>query len=150
MHIEKANVKDSSALTDLTLRSKAFWGYSDQQMEEWTGDLEVSKNYIETNWVYLIKIKNKSVGYYSFQRISRSKVKLDNLFIDPSRIGTGLGKLLMDDFLQRVKRLNFEIITLDADPHAEAFYSKFGFKTIDQLPSSVSGRTLPVMELRLE
>lgn len=43
----------------------------------------------------------------------------------------------------------FKTVTLDAEPNAERFYLKFGFKTVDQLASSIPNRFLPVMELDL-
>jgi len=39
---------------------------------------------------------------------------------------------------------------LDADPHAEGFYQKFGFVTVEQRPSTIAGRYLPIMQLDLE
>jgi len=43
-------------------------------------------------------------------------VKLDNVFVEPNFIGKGFGIMLMKDFLQRIKDLNFERVVLDSDP----------------------------------
>ena len=147
--IEKATTSDSTALSELTMRSKAHWGYSDQQLEQWREDLQVSAQYLEQNEAFLTRTKDQIQGYYSFSRVSESIIKLDNIFVDPAFIGTGLGHALMTDFLERAKKLGTTTITLDAEPNAEPFYQKFGFQTVGQLKSSIPNRFLPVMELRL-
>lgn len=43
------------------------------------------------------------IGYYSYIYLNEDEVKLDNLFLLPTYIGKGIGKLLMNDFLQRIK-----------------------------------------------
>lgn len=147
--IQRATISDSTELSELTLKSKAYWGYSEEQIEEWREDLQVSKRYIEDNDVFLIRENDHITGYYSFKEVSNSTIKLDNIFINPEHIGTGLGSRLMKDFLCRVKELEMVTITLDAEPNAEKFYRKFGFKTVGQLKSSIPNRCLPKMELNL-
>lgn len=80
---------------------------------------------------------------------NETTIKLDNLFILPEFIGTGLGRILMNHFLEKVKDYEIEKITLDAEPNAEDFYKKFGFIRIGQLESSIKNRFLPIMELNL-
>ena len=89
-------------------------------------------------------------GYYSYSEVSSIKVKLDNIFISPTYIGQRLGKKLMTDFINRIEQTSYKEITLDAEPNAESFYKKFGFKTVGQLESSIVGRTLPIMVLSLD
>ena len=147
--IEKATTKDSEELSNLTFKSKAHWGYSIDQMEKWREDLQVSKDYIQNNEVFLVKDGSQIIGYYSYFKNSDSTVKLDNIFIDPDHMGRGLGSVLMNDFIARINKLQVTTITLDAEPNAEKFYERFGFRTIDQLKSSIPDRYLPVMELKL-
>lgn len=147
--IEEAHIDDSQALTDLTFRSKAYWGYSANQMEIWREDLQVSPAYIEQNHVFRLTDSGDLIGYYSYFAIEGVKVKLDNLFVDPAYIGKGYGKQLFLDFVARMRHVNVDHITLDADPHAELFYKQFGFEVIGQKPSTVPGRFLPIMHLEL-
>lgn len=148
--IERAKARDADGLTTLTRTSKAHWGYSAEQMEEWKDDLMVSETYIEENEVYLKRYGDEVIGYYSYRSISETTIKLDNLFIAPKYMGKGIGQELINDFFNRVKQTKCNIVTLDADPHAETFYLKFGFRTIDQKETSIPGRFLPIMELELE
>ena len=150
MTIEKARKKDARILTDLTIRSKSYWDYSAEQIMSWKDDLTITTAYIDKNEVYKLTNKhNIIIGYYSYIILNNAVIKLDNLFIDPPYIGLDYGTLLMNDFLKRIKSLKFEKVTLDADPNAEKFYHKFGFKTVGKLKSTVENRFLPIMEIKI-
>ena len=148
MKINKAIPEDHIILTEITKRSKNHWGYGLEQIKLWRDDLAISENYIRNHSVYKI-IQEDIIGYYSYFQLEATKVKLDNLFVDPIYIGKGIGRKLMDDFLKRVKEENYKIITLDADPNATNFYTKYGFETVGEIPTSIEGRFLPVMEKML-
>lgn len=147
--ITKSTLEDHEILTDITKKSKAYWGYSDEQIEIWSELLIITKNYIEINHVYKLIIEDKTVGYYSYFYLNEKEVKLDNLFVLPNYIGTGLGKLLMNNFLNRIKNSEIEKIILDSEPNAEKFYDYFGFKKVGQIETSIKNRYLPIMELRV-
>ena len=51
MKIEKATIHDSGILTEITMKSKAYWGYSEEQIMEWNNFLTISIDYIEKNTV---------------------------------------------------------------------------------------------------
>lgn len=150
MKIEKSIRTDSKKLTELTIRSKSHWDYSMQQIEKWRDDLTVSEDYIIEKEVYkLIDSKDKIIGYYSFFKIDEVNVKLENLFVEPKFIGYGYGKMLMNDFIERIRKTRTEKIILDSDPNAENFYAKNGFKVVGKLKTSIEGRFLPIMELKV-
>lgn len=149
MTIEKAKNTDGKELTELTLRSKSHWNYSKEQIDKWKNDLTVTSNYIDEKEVFKLLADNILIGYYSYFELNEENVKLENLFIEPKFIGQGYGKLLMSDFLQRVKKAEYNKVTLDADPNAERFYSNIGFKVVEQLKSSMKDRFLPIMEMEI-
>ena len=150
MKIEKSIRTDSKKLTELTIRSKSHWDYSMQQIEKWRDDLTVSEDYIIEKEVYkLIDSKDKIIGYYSFFKIDEVNVKLENLFVESKLMGYGYGKMLMNDFIERIRKTRTEKIILDSDPNAENFYAKNGFKVVGKLKTSIEGRFLPIMELKV-
>ena len=149
MTIQKANPNDHQILTEITKKSKAYWGYSEEQIEIWSPFLTVSKEYIETNLVYNLVVDDKIIGYYSFFHESENTIKLDNLFVLPEFIGKGFGKILMSDFLKRLKNIDVQKVILNSEPNAEVFYIKFGFVKIGQIETSIKDRYLPVMELKM-
>lgn len=149
MTIQKAIPGDHEILTQITKKSKAYWGYSNEQIEDWSPFLTVTEEYIETNSVFNLMLDNEIVGYYSFFHESENSLKLDNLFVLPDFIGKGFGKLLMNDFLVRLQDLSVQKVVLNSEPNAESFYIKFGFVKIGQIETSIKDRYLPIMELKM-
>ncbi len=147
MKIVKATSKDDEVLTDITKKSKAFWGYSDEQILKWNDSLTVSKEYIETYNVFKLITEDTIIGYYSYFNIENDTIKLDNLFILPEYIGKGFGKLLMNDFLNKLEKSETKKVQLHADPNAENFYLKLGFKKVGEFETTIKNRFMPIMEL---
>ena len=145
-----AEPNDNELLTTITKMSKAYWGFSDEILQEWEHLLTITKDYIEKNKVYKLLQNDQIIGYYSYFSTDENTIKLDNIFILPEFIGKGFGKILMNDFLKNIKQLGINKVTLDSEPNAEKFYKTFGFETIGQLESSIKDRYLPIMELQIE
>jgi len=150
MIITKSKKTDHIKLTTITKKSKAYWGYSQQQIKIWDRELTLTKEYIDQNEVYSLVIEGRIIGYYSYLSIGSNKVKLDNLFILPDFIGKQLGTRLMEDFLMRVKEKGFTVVTLDSEPNSENFYKKLGFRVVGQLATSIKDRYMPIMEKDLQ
>lgn len=146
----KATPQDARALTSLTLQSKAYWGYTTQQMALWQDQLTITPVYLKNHDVRKLVKKDTNIitGYYSYYKEGNTVV-LDNLFVLPGYIGLGVGRRLLEDFLHSMKQAGNTLITVDADPNAEGFYAAFGFKTIGHKVTQIEGRFLPVMELGL-
>ena len=146
-NIKRALPSDHSVLTEITMDGKAFWGYSKEQLSNWENDLTITEKYLLENETYKLILNGEIIGYYSFLKLTENHLKLDYLFLFQNFIGKGFGQLLLNDFLERAKRMNIIDIILEADPNAENFYKKFGFVTYDQRESSINGRFLPQMKL---
>ncbi|XLS29091.1 GNAT family N-acetyltransferase [Flavobacteriaceae bacterium M23B6Z8] len=146
--VYEATEKDAKTLTELTLLSKGHWGYTLEQLKEWTAELTITAHYLRTFQVYKLVDEGEIIGYYSWAG-KPPLALLDNLFIHPEHLGKGYGRLLMEDFLARIKAGNFKLARLDADPNAADFYTKFGFVKVGQLQSTIPGRFLPIMERKL-
>lgn len=150
MEIKKTNRNDAKSITELTLRSKNYWNYGAEQMEEWRDEMTIDSKYIDENQVYKLVDNEKLIGFYAYQPENTKDIKLNFFFVEPDCIGKGYGKLLMNDFLIRIKNTDCERVILDADPNAEKFYERLGFKVIGKLQSSIKNRILPIMELKIQ
>lgn len=150
INIERAAAADHSVLTQISFESKAFWGYSTAQLETWKHDLIITPEYIAQNNLYKMVLNSDIIGFYSFIRSSDDHIILEHLFVLPEHIGKGFGKNLLDHFLKIAEDLKSKSITLEADPHAESFYKKFGFTIFGYKESSVAGRFLPEMIYHLQ
>ncbi|WP_264552019.1 GNAT family N-acetyltransferase [Flavobacterium sp. N2038] len=149
MKLQKATAEDHILLTEITKKSKAYWGYSEEQITEWSNNLTVTEDYIEKNNVFNLVEETKIIGYYSYIIQDNNQVELDNLFILPEYIGRGLGSYLMNDFLERMRNEKIKKIILDSEPNAEQFYQKIGFRKIGEFETSIKNRFMPIMEMNL-
>ncbi len=148
MTIEKANITDNEILTSITKKSKAYWGYSAEQIQKWDKNLTISQDYIRDHNVFKLIENGFIIGYYSYVFKDEKVIELDNLFILPEHIGRGFGKYLLLDFLNRIKETGVEKITLDSEPNAEEFYVKLGFVKIGEFETSIKNRFMPIMEMK--
>lgn len=150
MNIKKTTKNDASDLTELTIQSKSFWNYGEEQIEAWREELTITEKYIEDNQVYKLLVGNSLIGFYAYQPENEDDVKLNYLFIEPKFIGKGYGKTLMMDFLNRIENSKYKRVILDADPNAEKFYAGLGFRVIGKLKSTIKDRFLPIMEMKIK
>jgi len=147
--IQAADPSDATDISKLTKVSKAFWGYSDEQMSEWDEVLTISQEYIEENIVFKLIVDLDLVAYYSMIHVDEKHIKLDNLFVHPEHMKNGLGSLLLGEAISLAQELGYQVMILDADPNSKSFYDLHGFVEVDQKESSIEGRYLPVMGIRL-
>ncbi len=147
MKIQKATPKDHIILTEITKKSKAYWDYSDEQLQKWEEELTITTKQIEEEQFYLLieEETNKIIAYYSFYEEDKYTIMLENLFVLPDYIGKGYGRFLMNDLSERLKNTKIDTIKLNADPNAEIFYKRMGFGTIGYLETDIFGRFLSIM-----
>lgn len=150
MKIIEASSDDNLVLTEITKKSKSFWEYTEEQMKEWSGLLTITSEYIQNNKVYKLVVNHSVVAYYSYFNIDKYSIRLDNLFVLPENIRKGYGKLLMNDFILKIKQSGRTTIILHADPNAEKFYESFGFIKIGEIETSIKDSFLPIMKLQLD
>jgi len=149
--IRPADPSEGSFLTELTIRSKAHWGYSEAFMVLATPELEFRpEKFMPDFLVYVLEMDNIRVGFCSLLRVDDDTVELHDLFIDPAHIGCGHGKRLWFFALDIARGRGFRRLTLTADPNAEPFYLAQGAVRIEEQPSPVQhDRVLPVLEYLL-
>jgi GNAT superfamily N-acetyltransferase len=134
---------DAPVLSELALRSKGHWGYSASFLEACRAELTYSPSLCGSGALRVCEVADVVVG---FHLVSGSE--LEALFVDPPSIGTGVGGLLLRDALSLARAAGVRVLSLSADPSAEAFYLHHGARRVGEVPSgSVPGRVLPRLEL---
>lgn len=147
--IERAKSSDGEILTEIALRSKAFWGYSNEQIESWREDLTVFPEMFEKYTISKYLVENQIAGFYILEEVNALTSNLKFLFISPDFIKKGIGYQLLQHAIVTSKTQGHTKMLVLSDPNAETFYAKHGFKVYAQMESSVPGRFLPEMELQL-
>lgn len=145
--IRRAQPSEAMTLTELALRSKAYWGYDEAFMAACREALMVTEKKITQHHVCLASESSDVAGFYCLIVNGASGI-LDDMFIDPLYIGTGCGRCLWDHMLAKAKEMGVCELTIDADPNAEGFYLKMGAERIGEVESTVfKGRKLPLMKM---
>jgi N-acetylglutamate synthase-like GNAT family acetyltransferase len=146
--IRRASTDDSETLTQIALDAKRYWGYPEHWITLWVTDLTISSEFIADNHVYVADHEGEIRGFYALC-LAADKGELEHLWVRPSYIGTGLGKELFLDAMERAANMNVREVQLSADPNAAGFYARMGAQEIGETHSEIDGqlRKLPRMKI---
>lgn len=147
--IQEAKIEESTLLTEIALVSKAYWGYSNEQLESWRKDLTISVKMIEEMMIYTFVQDTNVVGFYALNPPVEQSIELEMLFVLPNYIGKSIGKQLLLHSFNEARKFDVDEMTLLADPNAVSFYKKQGFEIIAKKESSIPNRYLPIMRKKL-
>ncbi len=144
-----AQLDEAELLTDLALRSKTHWGY-DLDFLEWNErDATIEAVGQAIGETYIAERGNRIVGFYGLKGYSPDLV-LDFMFVAPSAIGSGIGRIMFDHAVIAAKRLGAKKMEIESYPHAEGFYLAMGAKRVGaRMIECVPGRILPLLEMTL-
>ena len=141
---------DARALSELALRSKGYWGYDAAFLEACRDELTLTADQATAARV----VRAPDGAPRGFHLLAPDPAgdpdrgELLMLFVDPPAIGSGVGRVLIDDALRYAARLGWSTLLVQSDPGAEGFYAAHGARRIGTVPSgSVPGRVLPLLQL---
>jgi GNAT superfamily N-acetyltransferase len=148
-HIRRARAEEADALRDLAHRSKAHWPYSAEFLERVRPMLQLTPTDVREHEVWVLEVDGRVGGWHRIT-FERGRAELEDLWLEPSVIGSGLGRLLFEHAVGVARRAGATSMEWDAEPYAEGFYRAMGAEEIGRSPSAaVEGRTLPRMRLDL-
>jgi GNAT superfamily N-acetyltransferase len=147
--IRPAEPDEADALTELTMRSKAHWGYDEEFMRAVRTELTMSRDTIAEQEVFVVEERGAIGGFYALI-VSGDDAELSMLFVDPPFHGRGYGRALFEHAAREARALGAKKMTIDSDPFAEPFYLALGAERIGEAPSgSIPGRMLPRLRYAL-
>jgi len=146
--IRPASADEANALTKIAHDAKRYWGYPEHWIEHWESDLTITSDFIRNNHVYVVESNGEVQGFYALC-VTGSKAELEHMWVTPAFIGTGIGKELFLDAMERAANLNLAGFQLTADPNAAGFYKRMGAEQIGEVGSEIEGqpRILPRMKI---
>ena len=151
-NIRSAIPAEARQLSDLAMRSKAYWGYTPEFMEACREELTVtSARILDRGFDYrVVVIGDDIAGYYALETLSEAEFELEALFVEPSQIGKGLGRLLVEHAIENVASRGGGTLLIQGDPNATDFYTAVGAEHIGFRESgSISGRVLPLFQIAI-
>jgi len=147
--IRPARAEEAGLLTDLSLRSKAVWGYDAAFLARCRAAMTVKVEAILTRPHYVAEIEGAVVGFYGFEP-EVDGIGLDYLFVAPEAIGGGVGRALWAHAVAVAAALGHENLIVVSDPNAEGFYRRMGARPVGARPSDLEpGRLLPLLRYPL-
>lgn len=147
-----ARPEETDDLSALCLRSKAHWGYDAAFMRDAEAALTIDRAWVEGGEVIVaVNEADRPVGLYRLLAEADRVIDLDLLFIDPSVIGRGVGRMLFERAAGEARRDGGRVLQILSDPNAADFYRRMGAVYRRDEPSdAIPGRFLPLFELPLE
>jgi N-acetylglutamate synthase-like GNAT family acetyltransferase len=148
--IRPARVHEAPLLSDLALRSKAYWGYSAEFIEQCREELSYSEQQLRAEHIrfFVIESLQRVAGFYALKRLSATEVELEAMFVEPAFIGQGFGRLLIDHAKSVASAMGAKRLVIQSDPYAEHFYIAAGGVVIGTRESaSIPGRFLPTLAI---
>jgi GNAT superfamily N-acetyltransferase len=144
-----ARPEEADALTELVLRSKAHWGYSEEFMAGCREELTIHPEQVATKRTTVAVLGERAVAVAQLAG-EPPRGELDMLFVDPDVIGRGFGGKLFRHMAESARRCGFESLELTADPFAEPFYEAMGAVRVgSEASGSIPGRVLNRYAYRL-
>ena len=149
MTIRRAKLQEAALLSDLSVRSKAYWGYDDAFIQDAVADLTLEPIHIENGMVYVSEYQDQIIGYNAF--CIDDAPEMTALFVEPDFIGKGIGFGLWEHAVNFAKEQKWSKFKIVADPFAaEKFYLKMGCSQVGELQSPVKAdRKLLLLEFKL-
>nr|WP_323747834.1 GNAT family N-acetyltransferase [Catenulispora rubra] len=142
MTVRPARPAEAEVLTELVMRSKAHWGYSEEFMERCRAELTIHADEVVPARMTVAEAAGRVVAVATLEG-EPPEAELGSLFVDPDTIGKGVGRRLLQHMLELARGAGVRTVVLDADPNAEPFYEAMGFVRVGVVPSgSIPGRTL--------
>ena len=147
--IRRAKPDEAGLLTELALRSKAYWGYDAAFMARCRAALTVDPDEMRRQPYYVAERDGRILGFYGFEP-EGDAIGLSRFFIEPDEIGGGVGRALMEHAKASARRAGHRTLIAIADPNAARFYEKLGGRPAGSAPSEIDpSRPLPILRFDL-
>jgi GNAT superfamily N-acetyltransferase len=139
---------EGERLKQIAVDAKAFWGYERERVLEWADKGDFSPDRLRELVMFVAEAENHAIGWCSVIPDGETSW-LEDLWIDPDRIGRGIGRLLFEHAAAYAEGLGAFRLEWEAEPNAIGFYERMGATRLRDSELSEWGRTLSVMGVEL-
>jgi N-acetylglutamate synthase-like GNAT family acetyltransferase len=146
--IRAGRPEEAAELTELVMRSKAHWGYSEEFMTRVRSELTLHPEQVAPHRTLVSEVDGRAAGVATVAG-SPPHGELDLLFVDPWAMGRGVGRELLLAAAENARAEGFTELDIVSDPGAESFYLKMGATRVGESVSSSTGRSLPLLRYAL-
>ncbi len=147
--VRPARPGEAPRLSQLALRSKAYWGCDAAFLDRCRGELEVRSEQLATLRAHVLEREGSILGFFT-PAGDPPEGEVVHLYVDPAAIGAGVGATLFRAARDIARREGFRRLLIHSDPNAVPFYSRQGARQVGEVPSgSIPGRLLPLLAVEL-
>ncbi len=147
----RAGRRDEAAvLSDLALRSTAWWEDWESFPPDTRDELTLDPDLAEHTTV--VEVDGRVAGFYRIDPLPASAGRpgcgeLSMLFVDPDFVGSGVGRVLVEDARRGAGAAGWSHLLVCAEPHATPFYQRLGAEQVDERPGATPGCNSPIFLL---
>jgi GNAT superfamily N-acetyltransferase len=125
--IRDARPPEQQSLTELQRRASVHWDAYREQLLAHPDAVELPLDQITDGLVRVAECGREVVGFAVLFRPARGACELDGLFVEPGRMGSGVGRALIEDAARIARERGATRIEVVANPEAVGFYERVGF-----------------------
>jgi predicted N-acetyltransferase YhbS len=133
--IRDARPAEQLSLTELQRRASMHWDTYREQLLAHPDAVELPLNQIEDGLVRVAELGGEVVGFAVLLRSTHGACQLDGLFVEPGRMGAGVGRGLVEDAMRIARERGATRIEVVANPEALMFYERVGFTGAAEVPT---------------
>jgi GNAT superfamily N-acetyltransferase len=148
VRLREGREEDFERLREIAVDAKAHWGYDRALVEDWAtrGDFEPER--LRERLLFVAEAGREPIGWAAL--IPRGEVGwLEDLWVTPSWIGLGVGRLLFEHVADRARELGARRLEWEAEPNAQGFYEHMGGRYVRESEVTEWGRVLDVLGVSL-
>jgi GNAT superfamily N-acetyltransferase len=136
----RAREQSLADINGLIARSKAHWSWPEGYLERALPLQRVDLAYLRDNLSFeVLDADHRLIAFFSLV-VSGARVALDNFWVAPEWIGTGIGRRACEYVFRTARERGWTELWVLPDPPAEGFYVKMGFSdTGERVRSRVPG-----------
>jgi hypothetical protein len=94
--VRRARPHEGTHLTDLAVRAKSHWGYSEEFLESARADLTIDADTIRSARIYVVERRRATIGFYGLLG-NPPHGRLEWMFLEPEAIGRGYDRWMSND-----------------------------------------------------
>jgi GNAT superfamily N-acetyltransferase len=143
--IRTARPDERDALEALQLRASSASGTYAAQLRDHPDAIEIPLAQLEAGLVRVADQDGCVAGFAVLLPAADGGCELDGIFVEPDRMGAGIGRLLIDDAVAIARERGARRIDVVANPDAVGFYERLGFEGGEDVPT----RFGPARRMRL-
>ena len=147
--IRPAKEAEAAELSEIAIKAKSHWNYADELIETWRPEMEITAATICNQEILVAESEGKVAGFAGLSFEDPLEAELTDLWVLPSRMGKGIGGLLLKNAVDIARKAGAKTVKIASDPHAKSFYEHHGALQVGWQDSIPAGRQLPILKIHL-